>query len=65
MVLPHACPTKSYWIEEANSSLRCHRSTPELPDVVDIVIIGSGYTGTAIAYWINKVCELNSFRKYG
>lgn len=55
MVLPKENPSKSFWIEAAESPLRNLRSTPELPKQTDIVIIGSGYTGATTAYWIHKV----------
>ncbi|KAJ5537465.1 hypothetical protein N7494_006944 [Penicillium frequentans] len=54
MVLPINNPTKSFWIEEANSTLRDFRSTKDLPKETDVTIIGSGYTGAATAYWLNK-----------
>jgi hypothetical protein len=59
MVLPVADPTKSYWIEVAESPLRNFRSSELLPEETDVVIIGSGYAGAATAYWIHKVCEHN------
>jgi hypothetical protein len=55
MVLPITNPTKSFWIEGAESPLRSHRSTEELPAEADVVIIGSGYSGATAAYWLNKV----------
>jgi ribulose 1,5-bisphosphate synthetase/thiazole synthase len=55
MVLPKTNPTKSFWIEAAESELRTHRSTPELPKEVDVVIVGSGYTGASAAYWLHRV----------
>jgi hypothetical protein len=55
MVLPGKNPTKSYWIEAAESPLRDFRSSDELPEETDVVIIGSGYSGAATAYWIHKV----------
>ena len=58
MVLPASEPTKSYWIEEANSPLRDFRSSDELPKTTDIVIVGSGYAGATAAYWISKVSAL-------
>lgn len=58
MVLPVDNPTKSYWIEAADSPLRNFQSTAKLPKKTDIVIIGSGYTGTTSAYWIHKVIPL-------
>ncbi|RDW57071.1 hypothetical protein BP6252_13886 [Coleophoma cylindrospora] len=54
MVLPLENPSKSYWIEAAESKLRDFRSTAELPTEVDIVIVGSGYTGATTAYWLHK-----------
>lgn len=58
MVLPIDNPTKSFWIEAAESPLRNFRSTSELPEEADVVIIGSGYTGATCAYWLDKVCAL-------
>ncbi|KAF3042582.1 hypothetical protein E8E11_002494 [Didymella keratinophila] len=54
MVLPIENPTKSYWIEAAESPLRNFRSGDKLPKETDILIIGSGYAGAATAYWIHK-----------
>jgi len=59
MVLPVDNPTKSYWIEAANSSLRNFRSTVELPKETDVVIVGSGYTGATTAYWLHRFTERN------
>lgn len=55
MVLPIPNPTKSYWIEAAESPLRNFRSTADLPQETDVVIVGSGYTGATTAYWLHKV----------
>jgi ribulose 1,5-bisphosphate synthetase/thiazole synthase len=55
MVLPATEPTKSYWIEAADSPLRDFQSSDELPLKTDIVIVGSGYAGASAAYWISKV----------
>jgi lysine/ornithine N-monooxygenase len=48
---PYPIPdsTTPFWRTELHS-LDSHRSTPELPQKCDIVIIGAGYTGAAIAY---------------
>lgn len=46
---PHPNPTKSYWIEEGPNVLKKHRTTKNLPSEVDLVIIGSGYSGTSVA----------------
>ncbi|KAM3420079.1 hypothetical protein BST61_g3384 [Cercospora zeina] len=57
MVLPVPNPTKSYWIEAAESPLRHFRSTAELPSEADVVIVGSGYSGASTAYWVHKSTE--------
>ncbi|KAH5523074.1 hypothetical protein HBI52_057090 [Parastagonospora nodorum] len=57
MVLPIDNPTKSYWIEAAESPLRDYRSSEQLPEQTDIVVIGSGYAGASTAYWIHKFTE--------
>ncbi|XP_014550225.1 hypothetical protein COCVIDRAFT_43181 [Bipolaris victoriae FI3] len=57
MVLPVSDPTKSYWIEAAESPLRSFRSSEVLPEETDIAIIGSGYAGASTAYWIHKGTE--------
>jgi hypothetical protein len=55
MVLPTVNPTKSYWIEAAESPLRNFRSSDKLPEETDVAIIGCGYGGSTTAYWIDKV----------
>tara|TARA_R110002060_G_scaffold4586_4_gene7174 strand:- start:1093 stop:1305 length:213 start_codon:yes stop_codon:yes gene_type:complete len=57
MVLPVKNPSKSYWIEAAEPELRALPSTGELPSETDVIIVGSGYTGSATAYWIHKVSD--------
>ncbi|CAE7021657.1 hypothetical protein CFE70_003035 [Pyrenophora teres f. teres 0-1] len=57
MVLPKINPTKSYWIEAAESPLRHFRSSEKLPVETDIAIIGCGYAGASTAYWIHKYTE--------
>ncbi|WWC72307.1 uncharacterized protein I206_106269 [Kwoniella pini CBS 10737] len=54
MVLPIDNPTKSFWIESAESPLRNHRTTEDLPKETDVLIVGSGYTGASFAYWLHK-----------
>ncbi|KAH7177066.1 FAD dependent oxidoreductase [Dactylonectria macrodidyma] len=40
----------SHWLQDAESDLLLnHHTTPELPTSVDIVVIGSGMTGTLVA----------------
>ncbi|KAH7093660.1 FAD dependent oxidoreductase-domain-containing protein [Paraphoma chrysanthemicola] len=60
MVLPVPNPTKSYWIEAAESPLRNYRSSEQLQEQTDIAIIGSGYAGASTAYWIHKCTEERS-----
>lgn len=57
MVLPIENPTKSYWIEAAESPLRNFRSSDKLPEETDVAIIGSGYAGASTAYWVHKVSD--------
>lgn len=46
---PQPNPTKSFWIEEGPDTLKGHRTTEDLPCETDVVIIGSGYSGTSVA----------------
>lgn len=46
--LPRKHPTTSYW-QEPPSHLANHKTTTDLPQIADIVIIGSGITGASIA----------------
>ncbi|GAM34504.1 hypothetical protein TCE0_015f02131 [Talaromyces pinophilus] len=59
MVLPNSNPTKSYWIEAAESPIRDFRSTVDLPKETDVAIVGSGYTGATTAYWLHRFTEKN------
>lgn len=47
--LPRDNPTQSYW-QIPPSALADYRSSPNLPDSADTVIIGSGITGAAVAW---------------
>jgi glycine/D-amino acid oxidase-like deaminating enzyme len=47
--LPRQNPTKSYW-QTPPLPIADHRTTPILPSRTEYAIIGSGITGTAIAY---------------
>lgn len=46
-------PIRSFWLAES-LPLDNYRSTPNLPTSVDIVIIGSGFSGTATAHHLLK-----------
>ncbi|OCK85250.1 FAD dependent oxidoreductase-like protein [Lepidopterella palustris CBS 459.81] len=50
--LPTPKSTASFWHSEPSEFLLGHRTTPELPSVADIVIVGSGITGTSIARFL-------------
>ncbi|KAJ9608200.1 hypothetical protein H2200_007188 [Cladophialophora chaetospira] len=50
MPLPQSKPMPSYWLSYA-SGLSDHRTTEALPKEADVVIVGSGYTGAATAYY--------------
>ncbi|KAF2028091.1 nucleotide-binding domain-containing protein [Setomelanomma holmii] len=60
MVLPVADPTKSYWIEAAESPLRNYRSSEQLQEQTDVAIIGNEYADASTAYWIHKCTEERS-----
>jgi len=47
--LPRANPTVSYW-QDPPAAISNHRSSPALPEKCEIVIIGSGITGSTTAY---------------
>lgn len=47
--LPRQNPTISYWQLEPDA-VADHRSTSDLPQHADFVLIGSGITGSTIAY---------------
>lgn len=47
--LPRSNPTVSYW-QDPPDAIADHRTTPELPQSADIVIIGSGISGASIAF---------------
>lgn len=47
--LPRDNPTQSYW-QDPPDAIASLRSTEALPESVDVVIIGSGITGAAVAW---------------
>ncbi|KAL8297377.1 hypothetical protein RB597_006466 [Gaeumannomyces tritici] len=49
VTLPRSDPTLSYW-QDPPDEIADLRSTPELPETADAVIIGSGITGAAVAW---------------
>ncbi|KAH7377637.1 FAD dependent oxidoreductase [Pyrenochaeta sp. MPI-SDFR-AT-0127] len=50
--LPTPTSTNSFWHSEPNEFLLGHRTTQELPAEADIVIVGSGITGTSTARYL-------------
>jgi hypothetical protein len=47
--LPHGNPTRSYWLEDPPFPELVDIRSKRLPDKADVVIIGSGITGAAVA----------------
>jgi ribulose 1,5-bisphosphate synthetase/thiazole synthase len=47
--LPCVESTKSYWHHQPSEKLLGHRTTAELPATADVVVVGSGITGTFAA----------------
>ncbi|PVH94875.1 FAD dependent oxidoreductase-like protein [Periconia macrospinosa] len=52
--LPTPTSTESFWHTEPNEFLLGHRTTEELPEHADIVIIGSGITGANTARYLTE-----------
>ena len=52
--LPTPNSTVSFWHTEPNEFLIGHRTTEELPAEADIVIVGSGITGTNAARYLSE-----------
>ncbi|KAF2019915.1 FAD dependent oxidoreductase [Aaosphaeria arxii CBS 175.79] len=50
---PVANPVPSFWNAEPRA-LDDHRTTPDLPQTCDVVIVGAGFAGVATAYHILK-----------
>jgi glycerol-3-phosphate dehydrogenase len=51
--LPRNGPTVSYW-QDPPDRIADHRTTDQLPASADMVIIGSGITGAAVAWNLLK-----------
>ncbi|KAI1081451.1 FAD dependent oxidoreductase [Whalleya microplaca] len=58
--LPVDNPSKSYWHKEPSEKLLGHQTTKDLPHSADVVIVGSGITGSFAAHFLKeKRPELN------
>lgn len=53
MPLPVPNSTTSFWRARPHK-LDSHRSSPDLPTITDILIIGAGFSGVACAYYLIK-----------
>lgn len=52
--LPTANSTKSFWHSDPSKILIGHRTTSALPRQADVVIIGSGISGSSAAYFLKQ-----------
>jgi choline dehydrogenase-like flavoprotein len=52
--LPTTTSTDSFWHSEPNEFLRGHRTTEKLPAEADIVIVGTGISGTSAARYLTE-----------
>ncbi|KAL7795467.1 FAD dependent oxidoreductase [Trichoderma afarasin] len=52
--LPVDNPSKSYWLSEPSEILLGHRTTKDLPQTADVLIIGSGITGAFAAHFLKE-----------
>ncbi|KAL6796534.1 FAD dependent oxidoreductase [Trichoderma sp. SZMC 28012] len=52
--IPVDYPSKSYWLSEPSEVLLGHRTTKDLPHTSDVLIIGSGITGTFAAHFLKE-----------
>ncbi|RYP81567.1 hypothetical protein DL770_005869 [Monosporascus sp. CRB-9-2] len=52
--LPVDNPSKSYWLTELSEILLGHRTTKDLPQAADVVIVGSGITGAFAAHCLKE-----------
>lgn len=50
VTLPGPNPTTSYWQDPPDAELADYVSSSSLPEIADVVIIGSGITGSSIAW---------------
>ncbi|KAH9904703.1 FAD dependent oxidoreductase [Xylariomycetidae sp. FL2044] len=53
LLFPVPNPTVPYWRTQPHA-LDSHRSTPDLPERQDVVVIGAGFAGAALAYYLMR-----------
>jgi hypothetical protein len=56
--LPVPNATSSFWLSDLDAVLKGHRSTEELPEYVDTIVVGSGITGATAAWELSKTTEV-------
>jgi hypothetical protein len=52
--LPTPNSSKSFWHSEPDEVLIGHRSTEELPEYADVVVVGCGITGASAARYLSE-----------
>jgi hypothetical protein len=50
VTLPRANPTTSYWQDPPDPEIADHLGSEQVPEIADTVIIGSGITGSLVAW---------------
>jgi hypothetical protein len=50
--IPTPTSSNSFWHSEPNEFLLGHRTTEELPAEADVVVVGTGITGTSVAAYL-------------
>lgn len=60
--LPVPNSSKSFWHSEPNKFLIGHRTTEQLPDFADVVIVGSGITGASAARFLCNDDRAKAFK---
>lgn len=58
--LPVPNSTASYWHKEPSEKLLGHRTTADLPETADVVIVGSGITGAFAAHFLKNADSAES-----
>jgi ribulose 1,5-bisphosphate synthetase/thiazole synthase len=55
--LPVANRLESFWLTERDTELQYARTSQELPNDADVVIVGSGLSGAMMSYHLHKDAE--------